>query len=215
MKKTRLGLRVDLPRHLTGRIKKASEIFYLTLLVGRKSARRGRGVSNYMDKPKIKIYIDGANIFYTQKKLGWSLDWKKVKNLMENEKEALDWRYYVGVKKDDEGMRKYLKYLNAIGFNTFTKSLKKIKISDGEIKYIYKANFDVEITADILLDKLKIDEIIIFSGDSDFKYLVEKLKNAGLKVTVYSSRKTISWELKLSASEVIYFEDIKEEIRRQ
>ncbi len=168
-----------------------------------------------MEKPKIKIYIDGANMFYTQKKLGWILDWKKVKNLMEKEKEALDWRYYVGVKKDDEGMRKYLKYLNAIGFNTFTKPLKKIKISDGQTKYIYKANFDVEITTDILLDKSKMDEIIIFSGDSDFQYLVGKLKDTGLKVIVYSSRKTISWELKLEDSEVIYFEDIKERIRRQ
>jgi len=167
-----------------------------------------------MAKSKTKIYVDGANIFYTQKKLGWVLDWKRVKNLMEAEKEALDWRYYVGVKKDDDGMRKYLKYLNAIGFNTFTKPLKKIRISGGETKYIYKANFDVEITADILLDKLKIDEVIIFSGDSDFQYLVGKLKNAGLKVIVYSSRKTISWELKLAASEVIYLEDIEGMIKR-
>jgi len=167
-----------------------------------------------MAKSKTKIYVDGANIFYTQKKLGWVLDWKRVKNLMEAEKEALDWRYYVGVKKDDDGMRKYLKYLNAIGFNTFTKPLKKIRISGGETKYIYKANFDVEITVDILLDKLKIDEVIIFSGDSDFQYLVGKLKNAGLKVIVYSSRKTISWELKLAASEVIYLEDIEGMIKR-
>ncbi len=171
---------------------------------------------------KIKIYIDGANMFYTQKKLGWFLDWKKIKKLLETEKGVLDWRYYVGVKKDDEGMRKYLKYLNAIGFNTFTKPLKKIKISDDDAafvthkqNYIYKANFDVEITADILLDKAKIDEIIIFSGDSDFQYLVGKLKDAGLKVIVYSSRKTISWELKLEVSQVIYFEDIKEKIRRE
>jgi len=163
---------------------------------------------------KVKIYIDGANMFYSQKKLGWSFDWKKIKNLIETEKETLDWRYYVGVKKDDEGMRKYLKYLNAIGFNAFTKPLKKIRISDGEVKYIFKANFDVEITADILLDKSKIDEIIIFSGDSDFQYLVGKLKDAGIKVIVYSSRKTISWELKLEASDVIYFEDIKERIKR-
>ena len=64
------------------------------------------------------------------------------------------------------------------------------------------------------MDKLKIDEVIIFSGDSDFQYLVGKLKNAGLKVIVYSSRKTISWELKLAASEVIYLEDIEGMIKR-
>jgi len=31
-------------------------------------------------KPKAKIYIDGANMFYTQKKLKWFFDWKKIKN---------------------------------------------------------------------------------------------------------------------------------------
>lgn len=81
--------------------------------------------------------------------------------------------------------------------------------------HIYKANFDVEITADILLDKSKIDEIIIFSGDSDFQYLVRKLKDAGKKVSVYSSRKTISWELKLEASNIFYLEDIKNQIKRE
>ena len=171
---------------------------------------------------KVKVYIDGANMFYTQKKIGWSFDWKKIKNQLENNKEVLEWRYYVGVKKDDDGMRKYLKYLNAIGLNTITKPLKKIKVgtddkrlNDNQGNYIYKANFDVEMTTDILLDKAKIDEITIFSGDSDFQYLVRKLKDAGLKVTVYSSRKTISWELKLEASQVIYFEGMKERVRRE
>ncbi len=173
-------------------------------------------------KPKVKIYIDGANIFYTQKKLGWFIDWEKMKNYIGKEKEIIEWRYYVGVKDDDEKMQKYLKYLNIVGFDTITKPLKKIKISNDEIlseiyktNYIYKANFDVEITADILLDKFKIDEVIIFSGDSDFCYLVKKLKDTGLKVTIYSSRKTISWELKLEGSKIVYFEDIENEIKRK
>ena len=69
-------------------------------------------------------------------------------------------------------------------------------------------------TADILLDKAKMDEVIIFSGDSDFEYLTQKLKDSGKKVTVYASKRTISWELKLAASEVIYLEKLKEQIKR-
>jgi uncharacterized LabA/DUF88 family protein len=165
------------------------------------------------EKPRLKIYIDGANMFYTQKKLEWSFDWGKTKDFIERENEVIEWRYYVGVKEKDEKMQKYLRYLNAVGFNTFTKPLKKIKTSDTE--HIFKANFDVEITADILLDKSKIDEIIIFSGDSDFQYLIKKLKDAGKKVSIYSSRKTISWELKLEASGILYLEDIEEYIKRR
>jgi uncharacterized LabA/DUF88 family protein len=121
-------------------------------------------------RPKAKVYIDGANMFYTQKKLEWNIDWKKVKNFLENTKEIIEWRYYVAVKADDEKMQKYLRYLNAIGFSTFAKSLKKIKIQKDDTlfkiyksNFIYKANFDVEITADILLDKAKTDEVVIFS----------------------------------------------------
>jgi len=175
-----------------------------------------------VEKTKTKVYIDGANMFYTQRKLDWSFDWKKVKNYIETNKEVIEWKYYVGVKDDDEKIQKYLRYLNAVGFNTFTKPLKKIRISDNETlfeiyktDYIYKANFDVEITTDILLDKARIDEIIIFSGNSDFQYLVRKLKDAGKKVSVYSSRKTISWELKLEASNIFYLEDIKNQIKRE
>jgi len=171
-----------------------------------------------MDKPKVKIYIDGANMFYTQKRLGWSIDWEKVKNYIEQEKDVIEWRYYVGVKDGDEKMLKYLKHLNLIGFNTITKPLKKIKVSASETskrEFIYKANFDVEITADILLEKFKLDEIIIFSGESDFRYLVKKLKDTGLKTAIFSSRKTISWELKLECSKVVYFENIKDKIMRE
>lgn len=171
---------------------------------------------------KTKVYIDGANVFYTQKKLGWSLDWSKIKNHIESETSVVEWRYYVGVKDTDEKMRSYLKYLDAIGFVTFTKPLKKIRLDGGEkvtllhdYKFVYKANFDVEVTTDILLDKSKIDEIVLFSGDSDFRYLIKRLKDLGMRIVVYASRKTISWELKLEADSIVYLEDIQSKILRE
>ncbi len=33
-------------------------------------------------KLKAKVYIDGANMFYTQKKLGWFIDWQKMKKYL-------------------------------------------------------------------------------------------------------------------------------------
>src|SRR3989344_6108390 len=159
-------------------------------------------------KPKIKVYIDGANVFYSQKKLGWSVDWKKVKEYIEMERDVIEWRYYVGLKDGDGKMQKYLRYLNAICFNTITKPLKKIKIGKEEKDFIYKANFDVEMTADILLDKFKLEEIIIFSGDSDFLYLIKKLSDSGVGASIYSSKKTISWELKICGARIFYLEKI-------
>lgn len=171
---------------------------------------------------KVKVYVDGSNIFHAQKKLGWFIDWAKVRKYLEHDYEVIEWRYYIGVKDADEGMASFLRYLNAIGVKAITKPLKKIALDlgDSHIKltgqgYVYKANFDVEITADILLEIGEIKEVILFSGDSDFVHLVKRLRDLGKKVTIYSSRKTISWELKLEAAKVIYIENLKGEIKKQ
>jgi len=173
-------------------------------------------------KPKAKVYIDGANMFYTQKKLEWFIDWKKVKDYLEEKWEILEIRYYTGVKSDDEKMASFLRYLDNVGINPITKPIKVITLNNKHplrqlYKYseMYKSNCDVEITTDILLERKEIDEIILFTGDSDFQYLVKKLKDLGKKVIIFSSRKTISWEIKLEASEYIYLEDIKDKIIRE
>jgi len=173
-------------------------------------------------RPKVKVYIDGANMFYTQKKLGWFVDWKKVKDYLQGKWEILEIRYYTGVKPDDEKMASFLRYLDNVRITPITKPIKVIKLSnDHPLKKLYnysemyKSNCDVEITTDILLERAEIDEIILFSGDSDFQYLIKKLKDLGKKVVIFSSRKTISWEIKLEASEYIYLEDIKDQIIRE
>jgi uncharacterized LabA/DUF88 family protein len=173
-------------------------------------------------KPKAKVYIDGANIFYTQKKLKWFLNWEKVKDYLKEKWDILEVRYYTGVKADDEKMAGFLRYLDNVGIASITKPIKVIKIDDNhplkklyDYSEIYKSNCDVEITTDILLERKEIDEIILFTGDSDFQYLIKRLKDLGKKVTVFSSRKTISWEIKLEASEYVYLEDIKDKIIRK
>src|SRR3989344_3180982 len=173
-------------------------------------------------KPKAKVYIDGANMFYTQMKLGWFCDWKKIKEYLQKERDILEMRYYAGVKSGDEKMASFLRYLDNVGITPVTKPIKVIKIADNDPlkklrKYseIYKSNCDVEITTDVLLERKEIDEIILFTGDSDFQYLIKRLKDIGKKVIIFSSRKTISWEIKLEATEYIYLEDIRNRIIRR
>ena len=164
-----------------------------------------------MIKPRSKVYIDGANIFYTQKNIGWSIDWVKMKRYLKNSYNILEIRYYTGIKKNDFKMAKYLNYFDHIGIATVTKSLKRIKTNQG---YIYKSNFDVEMTVDILLDRTEVDVLILFSGDSDFHYLVKRLKDLGKLVIIVSSRRMLSWELKLIAHKYIFIEDIKEKVQK-
>jgi len=172
--------------------------------------------------PKSKVYIDGANIFYVQKDIGFSIDWDKIKKYLKEKWDILEIRYYVGTKKDDQKMMGYLRYLDKIGITPITKPLKIIKIDKNHIlaqsknfKEIYKCNFDVEMTTDILLDRSGIKEVILFSGDSDFNYLAKKLKDFGNEITVFSSRKMLSWELKLTSKRYIYLEDLEDKIKKK
>lgn len=73
-----------------------------------------------------------------------------------------------------------------------------------------KANFDVEITKDLLLEKS--DKIILFSGDSDFVAVVKYLRQHKKKILIVSGRKYLSGELYKEADRILTLERLLEEI---
>lgn len=154
---------------------------------------------------KIIVFIDGSNIYFAQKKSGFWLDWVKVKHYFEKRYCVLDYRYYVGLRQRKNNMRDFLNKLSKIGFTIITKPVKIVFDEKGQ--KFEKANFDVEITADMFMLSEKYDIAVLFSGDSDFVYLNEILNRIGKSLTVYSTRKTLAWELKLK-TEHYFFEDI-------
>jgi uncharacterized LabA/DUF88 family protein len=181
-----------------------------------------------LTKTRAKAYIDGANMLYAQKKMGWNIDWEKLKKYFEENWDLREIRYYTGVKEDDEKMKSFLKYLNHLGFITVTKILKTIKIGPEHPLYrihhyreMHKSNFDVELTTDVLTELLTgpdnpdhIKEIIIMSGDSDFKYLINILRKYGIGTTIIASKTTLSWELKFAASKLLKLEDLRGRIEK-
>ena len=58
---------------------------------------------------------------------------------------------------------------------------------------------------DILLERSSYDMCVLLSGDSDFHALVNKLKDFGKQTIVYSTRRMISWELKLAVHKYFFF----------
>lgn len=150
-----------------------------------------------MQKFKVCVFIDGSNIYFAQKKINTWLDWGKVKIYLEKKYDIKAIRYYLAIRKNDEKAQSFIKKLEKIKFTIIKKPLKIITDELG--KKIEKANFDVEITADIMTSLKKIDAVVLFSGDSDFAYLTKLLNQQQKQMIVYSSKKTLSWELKLSA----------------
>jgi len=159
-------------------------------------------------KPKVIVFIDGANMFYSQRDLGWIFDWKKIKKLLDKIFDVKEFNYYTPLKEREERQKKQIERLKRFGFLVYIKAPKVIK---GELK----ANFDVEMSIDIILKIVDgwRGEIVLLSGDSDFSYLVKVLRRRfKRKVFVFSTRRFLSWELNFLADEVYFLEDFKKEI---
>jgi uncharacterized LabA/DUF88 family protein len=97
----------------------------------------------------------------------------------------------------------FLGYLTRAGFQVVVKKTKSIKIGDNQTKK--KANFDVEIAWDICESVLcnQCEEVMLFSGDSDFAYILVQLKKMNIKTTVVSLAHSISSELMKMADEYL------------
>ena len=159
-------------------------------------------------KPKSIVFIDGSNIYFAQKKMGKWLDWVKVKRFLETKYEVLSFRYYAGIRPGDQKTKSFLKKLKKVGFTIITKPVKVV--TDEKGNKFEKANFDVEMTADVLLNLKDIDLIIIFSGDSDFAYLCKLIHDRNKKVYFFASKRTLAWELRKTADRFFYLEDLVE-----
>lgn len=157
---------------------------------------------------KAKVFIEGSNVYFAQKKMGAWLDWVKVKQHLNIHHEIIELRYYAGRRQQDTQVDRFLKKLRTIGFTVVTKTVKTIVDEGG--RTIEKANFDVEMTMDILHSLSSIDTVVLFSGDSDFAPLVKAIRSQRKEVVIFSSRKTLSWELKLCAHNYFFFEDLSQ-----
>lgn len=144
-------------------------------------------------KQKACVYIDGSNMFYAQQKMGWFIDWKKIKIWLEDQFNIVEIKYYTGKRLGDIKSNNFNIRLQNYGYKIYSKQLKKILIDKNS--FVYKANFDVEIAVDMILEKDLYDYALLFSGDSDFEYVIKKLHHFNKKIIVCCSRKAMSKEL--------------------
>lgn len=160
-------------------------------------------------KGKVYVFIDAANVFYSQKTLGWRISYERLINYFRRECNVEKCLVYTGVIPGNLKQKRFLDMLEINGYNVRTKEVKKVQVTEFYEKL--KCNFDVEMTIDALDTMSLFDTAILVSGDSDFAPLVKRIKEAGKNVIVMSTRGHISVEL-LREAKFIDFEKLKEEI---
>jgi len=169
-------------------------------------------ISKYL-KGRVLITIDAANLESSVKSLGWWIDYIKLKNLFK-ENNLIEIRNYC-VHHNTENQNKFFTFLKKNNFTLITKSLKIIKSEDIERGDIRKANFDVEIAVDVMEMISNFDTLVLFSGDSDFDYLLKKLKSRDKNILVISTKHHISKELIKNSDKYIDLKRLMNLIKRE
>lgn len=147
------------------------------------------------DKGRAAVYIDGANLFFTQRHLGWQIDFSRLMAFFMSSYVSVQANYYVPASEPISAENAaFSRVLTAHGYRIISKPVKKIVNKEtGEV--IMKGNLDVELVVDALSSVDQYDAFILFSGDSDFLPLLRALKCKGKKVMVYSTQGLSAREL--------------------
>jgi uncharacterized LabA/DUF88 family protein len=107
--------------------------------------------------------------------------------------------YYTTIVEDPEysAIRPLVDWLDYNGYTVVTKPTKEFLDESGRRRV--KGNMDVELAVDAMEMSEHVDEIVLFSGDGDFRSLVEAIQRRGVRVTVVS---TISTQPAMVADEL-------------
>jgi len=151
-------------------------------------------ISRYIEG-KVYVFIDAANVFYTQRTLKWRISYEKLKQYFEAECEGNLGKVFIYTASDKQRpqQQKFLDMLEMNGYILRTKEVKRIRVAKGI--YEWKGDFDVELSMDILDHLKEFDTAILLSGDSDFAPVIRRMKENNKRVIVMSAKNHISREL--------------------
>lgn len=141
-------------------------------------------------KERLAVFIDGANLYATSKALGFDIDYKRLLADLNARGYLVRAFYYTALIEDQEysSIRPLIDWLDYNGYRVVTKPTKEFFDSTGRRKI--KANLDIELAVDAMEIADAVDHVLLFSGDGDFRRLVEALQRRGKKVSVASTLQT-------------------------
>src|SRR3978361_1746686 len=156
---------------------------------------------------RIALFIDGANLYASAKSLGFDIDYKRLLKEFQAKGRLIRAFYYTALVDDQEysSIRPLVDWLDYNGYSVVTKPTKEFVDSTGRRKV--KGNMDIELAVTAMEMANYIDSMVLFSGDGDFRSLVEAVQRKGVRVSVVSTNTTqpamIADELRRQADEFI------------
>ena len=171
------------------------------------------------ENEKVGLFIDGSNLYAAARALGFDIDYKKLLNLFTKKARVIRAYYYTALVEDQEysPIRPLVDWLDYNGYTMVTKPTKEFTDASGRRKI--KGDMDIELAIDVMEMAPHLDHVVIFSGDGDFRRLVDAVQHKGVRVSVVSTVKTqpsmAADELRRQADVFIELQSLADEIARR
>ena len=173
---------------------------------------------HFYQSERTALFIDGANLYQTARALGFDIDYRRLLELFANESRLIRAFYYTALVEDQEysPIRPLVDWLDYNGYTMVTKPTKEFTDSSGRRKT--KGNMDIELAIDMLEISSHLDHVVLFSGDGDFRRLIEAVQRKAVRTTIVSTIRTsppmIADELRRAADTFIDLETLRQDIER-
>ena len=173
---------------------------------------------HFYPNERVALFIDGANLYATAKALNFDIDYKRLLVVFRGKCQLVRALYYTALAEHDEysSIRPLIDWLDYNGYTMVTKPTKEFTDATGRRKI--KGNMDIELTVDAMELADHLDHVVLFSGDGDFRSLVEALQQKGKRVSVISTLHTqppmVADELRRQADQFVDLADLETLIGR-
>ncbi len=172
----------------------------------------------FFPQERVALFIDGANLYATARALGFDIDYKRLLELFSGKSKLVRAFYYTALIEDQDysPIRPLVDWLDYNGYTMVTKPTKEFTDTAGRRKI--KGNMDIELAIDMMEMAQHLDHVVLFSGDGDFRRLVEAVQRKGVRVTVISTVRSqpamIADELRRQADLFVDITELQEDIER-
>ena len=165
-------------------------------------------------------FIDGPNIYSSSRNLGFEVDYKLLREYFEQRCDLVRMYYFAAFVQDEEEytpLRPLMDFLCYNGYTTVTKPAKSfVDAATGHRRI--KGNMDIEMAVAVMDMAPRLDHVVLFTGDSDFRSLVESVQKSGARVTAVSTQRTspsmVGDELRRQVDKFVDLTELKDTIER-
>lgn len=166
---------------------------------------------------KLSVFVDGANMYYAQKRLGWFIDFRRALSWYRAHLDADVTEAFYYSASDPGGRVRDLSFHDYLMYSGYTVRLRSLKqtIDEATGEIVERVDLGVELVVDMLNSAPQYSACVLMSGDGSFERALETLRCQGKRILVVAHPDMTARELRnVAGSNFIDLRELETHIAR-